>query len=82
MPSARRKTRAPRVSSQIPPGLDVTYVPKVAYPCGACDHDDTLILPCGIGDQSISTATLLINALLAALLPVQTCRRALDILQQ
>ena len=46
------------------------YVPNVVYTCGACAHDDTLILPYGIGDQSISIATLSIKALLAALRPV------------
>ena len=46
------------------------YVPNVVYTCGACAHDDTLILPYGIGDQSISIGRLSIKALLAALRPV------------
>lgn len=58
------------------------YVPNVVYTCGACAHDDTLILPYGIGDQSISIATLSIKALLAALRPVEVRSRRLDILLQ
>ena len=43
------------------------YVPNVIYSCGSFVHNDTLVLPYGIGDQSISIATLSIEQLLASL---------------
>jgi predicted GH43/DUF377 family glycosyl hydrolase len=33
------------------------YVPNVVYSCGSLLHDDTLVLPYGIGDSSIGIAT-------------------------
>lgn len=43
------------------------YVPNVVYTCGALAHGDTLVIPYGVGDQSIRIATLSIDALLAGL---------------
>jgi predicted GH43/DUF377 family glycosyl hydrolase len=43
------------------------YVPNVVYTCGSMAHGDTLVLPYGIGDQSIAIATLSISALLKAM---------------
>lgn len=43
------------------------YVPNVVYTCGALAHHDTLVLPYGIADQSISIVTLSITQLLASL---------------
>ena len=40
------------------------YVPNVIYSCGGFAHGDVLVLPYGIGDQTISIATLSIRALL------------------
>ena len=45
------------------------YVPNVIYSCGGFAHDDTLVLPYGIGDQTISIATLSISELLSTLHP-------------
>jgi predicted GH43/DUF377 family glycosyl hydrolase len=43
------------------------YVPNVVYTCGAMAHGDTLILPYGVGDQTIAVATLSISALIAGM---------------
>jgi predicted GH43/DUF377 family glycosyl hydrolase len=43
------------------------YVPNVIYSCGAFAHDDTLVIPYGIADQSISIATLSISDLLGTM---------------
>ena len=43
------------------------YVPNVVYSCGAFAHDDILVLPYGIADQTISIATLSVTELLATL---------------
>jgi predicted GH43/DUF377 family glycosyl hydrolase len=43
------------------------YVPNVLYSCGAVLHGSTLLIPYGIGDQSIGFATVHTDALLAAL---------------
>lgn len=43
------------------------YVPNVVYSCGGFAHGDTLVLPYGIADQSISIATASIERLLASL---------------
>jgi predicted GH43/DUF377 family glycosyl hydrolase len=55
----------------ISPGMDRRdgYVPNVIYSCGGFAHDDTLVLPYGIGDQTISIATLSISELLSTLHP-------------
>jgi predicted GH43/DUF377 family glycosyl hydrolase len=45
------------------------YVPNVIYSCGAFAHDDTLVVPYGIADQSISIATLSIKDLLGTMTP-------------
>jgi predicted GH43/DUF377 family glycosyl hydrolase len=42
-------------------------VPNVAYTCGALAHHDTLVLPYGIGDQTIAVATLSIDELLGSM---------------
>jgi predicted GH43/DUF377 family glycosyl hydrolase len=47
------------------------YVPNVVYTCGALAHGDVLVLPFGIGDQSIGIATLSIDDLLESLTPVR-----------
>jgi predicted GH43/DUF377 family glycosyl hydrolase len=43
------------------------YVPNVVYSCGGFAHNDILVLPYGVGDQSISIATLSIEQLLSTL---------------
>jgi predicted GH43/DUF377 family glycosyl hydrolase len=43
------------------------YVPNVVYSCGAFAHYDTLVIPYGIADQTISVATLSIADLLGRL---------------
>ena len=43
------------------------YVPNVVYSCGAFAHNDILVLPYGIADQTISIATMSINDLLGTL---------------
>lgn len=43
------------------------YVPNVVYTCGAMAYGDTLVLPYGVGDQTISIATLSIESLLDSL---------------
>jgi predicted GH43/DUF377 family glycosyl hydrolase len=43
------------------------YVPNVVYSCGSFAHGDTLVLPYGIGDQTIAIATLSINELLGGM---------------
>ncbi len=48
------------------------YVPNVVYTCGALAHGDTLMVPYGIGDQTIGVATVSLTALLASLSPVET----------
>jgi predicted GH43/DUF377 family glycosyl hydrolase len=45
------------------------YVPNVIYSCGAFAHNDTLILPYGVADQTISVATLSITELIASMCP-------------
>lgn len=45
------------------------YVPNVVYSCGGFIHRNTLVLPYGIADQSISVATYDVAALLAGLRP-------------
>lgn len=44
------------------------YVPNVVYSCGAITVDDQLIVPYGIGDQSIAVATLSVTDLVASML--------------
>jgi predicted GH43/DUF377 family glycosyl hydrolase len=46
------------------------YVPHVVYSCGGFAHNDILVLPYGIADQTISIATLSISELVASLRPV------------
>jgi predicted GH43/DUF377 family glycosyl hydrolase len=46
---------------------DGGYVPNVVYSCGGFAHNDILVLPYGVGDQSISIATLSIDQLLSTL---------------
>ncbi|MGH9132866.1 MAG: glycosidase [Ilumatobacteraceae bacterium] len=43
------------------------YVPNVVYSCGGFAHNDTLVVPYGVGDQTISVATLSISELLRTL---------------
>jgi predicted GH43/DUF377 family glycosyl hydrolase len=40
------------------------YVPNVVYSCGGLVHDDTLVVPFGIGDRSIGFATASVAELL------------------
>jgi predicted GH43/DUF377 family glycosyl hydrolase len=42
-------------------------VPNVIYSCGGFAHGDTLVLPYGIGDQTISIATIPISELLESM---------------
>jgi predicted GH43/DUF377 family glycosyl hydrolase len=46
------------------------YVPNVVYSCGALLHGDTLVIPYGIADTAIATATVHWPALLDAMVPV------------
>ena len=46
------------------------YVPNVMYSCGGFAHDDTLVLPYGVGDQSIAFATVSIAALIDSMTSV------------
>lgn len=43
------------------------YVPNVVYSCGGFAHGDLLVLPYGVGDQTISIATISIESLLESL---------------
>lgn len=43
------------------------YVPNVVYSCGAFAHNDTLVLPYGVADRSISIATLSVEQLIASM---------------
>jgi predicted GH43/DUF377 family glycosyl hydrolase len=45
------------------------YVPNVVYSCGGFAHNDVLLLPYGIGDQTIAIATLSVEQLLSTLQP-------------
>jgi len=48
------------------------YVPDVVYTCGGFAHDDTLVLPYGIADQTIAIATLSIDQLLGEMRPQES----------
>jgi predicted GH43/DUF377 family glycosyl hydrolase len=43
------------------------YVPNVVYTCGALAIDDLLVVPYGVGDQSIAVATMSISDLVASM---------------
>lgn len=43
------------------------YVPNVVYTCGGLIHDGTLVLPYGVGDQTIAMATIAVTTLLDAM---------------
>ncbi|MGV0769411.1 glycoside hydrolase family 130 protein [Mycobacterium syngnathidarum] len=43
------------------------YVPNVVYSCGALVHDDTLVLPFGVGDAAIRVGTVSLPDLLGVL---------------
>jgi predicted GH43/DUF377 family glycosyl hydrolase len=43
------------------------YVPNVVYSCGALLHEDTLVIPYGIGDAAIGIATVPLDRLLDSL---------------
>jgi len=45
------------------------YVPNVVYSCGSLIHSDTLYIPYGVADQSISCASVSIEDLLGAMEP-------------
>jgi predicted GH43/DUF377 family glycosyl hydrolase len=55
----------------ISPGRDQRegYVPNVVYTCGALALGDVLVLPYGVGDQTISIVTMSIDQLLGTLRP-------------
>ena len=50
------------------------YVPNVVYTCGAMLHEGTIWIPYGIGDQRIRVASVQLDAVLAAMVPVQPPR--------
>lgn len=54
------------------PATHEGYVPNVVYTCGAMAIGDLLILPYGLGDRSISIATLSIRELVSAMRPTTT----------
>jgi predicted GH43/DUF377 family glycosyl hydrolase len=43
------------------------YVPNVVYSCGGFVHNDILVLPYGVADQSIAVATMSITKLIASM---------------
>jgi predicted GH43/DUF377 family glycosyl hydrolase len=43
------------------------YVPNVVYSCGAVEHDGTIWLPYGVGDQRVRVLSLRLDELLAAM---------------
>ena len=45
------------------------YVPNVVYSCGAVEHDGTVWLPYGVGDQRIRVVSMSLDTLLAAMTP-------------
>jgi predicted GH43/DUF377 family glycosyl hydrolase len=45
------------------------YVPNVVYSCGGIQHDGTIWLPYGIGDQRIRVVSLQLDELFAAMTP-------------
>ena len=45
------------------------YVPNVVYSCGALAHNDILVLPYGVGDQTVHVATMSISALIESMHP-------------
>jgi len=47
------------------------YVPNVLYSCGATAVGDHLVLPYGIGDQTIGVATMSITALIESMRPAR-----------
>lgn len=49
------------------PGRRDGYVPNVVYTCGALAVGDLLVLPYGVGDQSIAIGTLSIEKLIASM---------------
>lgn len=51
------------------------YVPNVVYTCGALAVRGQLILPFGIGDQTIAIATMSIADVLGSMRPVRSVRR-------
>jgi predicted GH43/DUF377 family glycosyl hydrolase len=48
------------------------YVPNVVYSCGVLRHGDRLVVPYGIGDQTIAIATLSVSELISAMQPIHT----------
>ena len=48
------------------------YVPNVVYSCGALRHGDRLVVPYGVGDQTIAIATLSVGELISAMHPIHT----------
>ena len=46
------------------------YVPNVVYSCGALRHGDRLVVPYGVGDQTIAIATLSVGELISAMRPI------------
>ena len=47
------------------------YVPNVVYSCGSLLHGETVLIPYGIGDSSISVATVPVDDLLGAMVPTR-----------
>ncbi|CAN5490137.1 glycoside hydrolase family 130 protein [soil metagenome] len=45
------------------------YVPNVVYSCGGIEHEGTIWLPYGIGDQRIRVVSIRLDELLAAMVP-------------
>lgn len=66
-----RKVIATREEPLISPGRDRRsgYVPNVVYSCGAVAIGDRLVLPYGVGDQTISIATLSVAQLVGSMVP-------------
>jgi predicted GH43/DUF377 family glycosyl hydrolase len=64
-----QRVLARSVGPILSPDMDLCggYVPNVVYSCGGFVHNDILVLPYGIGDQTISIATLSIVDLVQSL---------------
>lgn len=69
-----RRVLAVREQPLLDPGHDRRsgYVPNVVYSCGAVAIGDRLVLPYGVGDQTIQVATLSLAQLVATMVPMRT----------
>ena len=66
-----RRVIAVREQPLLHPGRDRRsgYVPNVVYSCGAVALGDRLVLPYGVGDQTIAIATMSLARLIESMVP-------------